>query len=208
MLCIVCLPGIAMLFSGGVRNASCRARSSLPGSFLQRELRAFPDALVATGQSMTYQAKRPLWKCPKCGARFVIANMWHSCGKYSLRELFSKSDPHVFRLFRKFERLVRACGRVTMIPQKTRVVFMERDRFAGAYPRKSYLICGIGLPRKIRHPKLVKYEAYAPHFRGHLFRIELEKDFDADFAALVHESYGVGTQEYLKKEKPSYRRRP
>ena len=151
--------------------------------------------------SMTQQTKKPLWKCPRCSARFVTANSWHSCGKNTLKVLFAKSDPHVIRVFRRFEKLVRSCGRVTMIPQKTRVAFMVRVRFAGAYPRKSHLLCGLGLPRRIRHPKLVKYQAYAPHFRGHLFRIDSEKDFDNRFLSLLRESYGVGTQEYLKKSK-------
>ncbi|MBI4428644.1 MAG: hypothetical protein HY562_05960 [Ignavibacteriales bacterium] len=145
--------------------------------------------------------KKPLWRCPKCGAKFVTSNIWHSCGKHTLKELFAKSDPHVLRLFRTFEKLVRACGRVTMIPRKSSVVFMVRVRFAGAYPRKSYLLCGLGLPRKVRHPKLVKYQAYASHFQGHLFRIDSEKDFDGHFVSLLRESYGVGTQKYLKNKR-------
>ena len=48
----------------------------------------------------------PLWKCPKCGAKF--------------------------KTFQKFKRMEESCGPATMIPQKTRVVFMVRMRFAGA----------------------------------------------------------------------------
>ena len=85
---------------------------------------------------MAARKLRPLWRCPKCGARFVTRNMWHSCGKFTLETLFAKSEPQVLPLFKKFAALVRRCGRVTMIPQKTRVVFMDRVRFAGACPRK------------------------------------------------------------------------
>jgi hypothetical protein len=49
--------------------------------------------------------------------------MWHSCGKFSLDDLFARSQPHVRRIFDKFAKMVRACGPVHMIPQKTRVVF-------------------------------------------------------------------------------------
>ena len=92
--------------------------------------------------------------------------MWHSCGKYSLEALFARSEPHVLTLFKKFATMVRECGPVTMIPQKTRVVFMVRVRFAGAYPRRSYLLAGFALARKLKSPRIKKIEEYAPHFIG------------------------------------------
>ena len=85
----------------------------------------------------------PLWTCPKCGAKFVSAHMWHSCGRYRLDDLFARSEPHVFKLFQRFRRMVEACGPSTMIPQKTRVVFMVRMRFAGATVRKTGLRVGL-----------------------------------------------------------------
>ncbi|MGH9972245.1 MAG: hypothetical protein ACREBG_31245 [Pyrinomonadaceae bacterium] len=48
--------------------------------------------------------------------------------------------------------MVRACGPVRTIPQKTRVVFQVRVRFAGCYPRKSHLLCGFALPRRVTIP--------------------------------------------------------
>jgi hypothetical protein len=92
---------------------------------------------------------KSLWKCPKCGERFTGKNMSHSCGKFSLEDLFARSEPDVKKIFREFAPMVRACGIVHMIPQKTRVVFQARMRFAGAMPRKSHLICHFILPRRI-----------------------------------------------------------
>lgn len=117
------------------------------------------------------KTKRPLWRCPKCGARFVTRNMWHSYGRYTLEALFSRSEPHVLPLFKKFAKMVRECGHATMIPQKTRVVFMVRVRFAGAYPRKSYFVAGFALSRRLKSPRIKKIEEYAPHFIGHLMDI-------------------------------------
>ena len=31
---------------------------------------------------------RPLWRCGKCGHRFVTKNLWHSCGRYRLADHF------------------------------------------------------------------------------------------------------------------------
>ncbi len=69
--------------------------------------------------------------------------MWHSCGRYRLADLFATSEPHVFALFQKLRRMVKACGPSTMIPQKTRVVFMARMRFAVATVRKTNLRVGL-----------------------------------------------------------------
>lgn len=150
---------------------------------------------------MSFDTTKPLWRCPKCGARFVTANIWHSCGKYTLKDLFAKSEPHVLRAFKKFEKMVRACGPVTMIPQKTRVVFMVRVRYAGAYPRKNHLLCGFALPRRCEDPRFVKIQNYAPHFIGHLMRIDSEDQLDAQVQQWLKEAYAVGSQEVLRKRK-------
>ena len=140
-------------------------------------------------------SKAELWQCPKCGETFITPNMPHSCGKYSLEALFSRSEPHVLRLFRRFEELVKACGPVRVIPQKSRVVFQVRVRFAGAVPRKSYLQCAFGFHRRREHPRFYKIEQYAPHWFHHHTRVEREEDFNADFVDWIREAYAVGQQE-------------
>ncbi len=138
----------------------------------------------------------PLWRCPKCGARFVTRNMSHSCGKYTLKESFHRSEPHVLKLFRKFARVVRGCGRVVMIAQKTRVVFMTRVRFASVYPRKSYFLAGFALSRRLTSPRIKRIEQYSPHFIGHYLEIRDEADLNDELQAWMRESLAVGNQEW------------
>jgi len=139
--------------------------------------------------------ERPLWQCPKCGERFVTANIWHSCGKFSLQTLFARSEPHVLSLFRKYARLVRRCGPVRVIPQKTRAVFQVRVRFAGCYPRKSHLLCAVALRRRLdNNPRIVKIEKFTPQFIGNYFRVYSEEDLDAEVQSWLWESYHVGAQ--------------
>lgn len=138
---------------------------------------------------------KPLWRCPQCGERFVTANMWHSCGKYSLDDLFARSEPLVLKLFRKFAKMVRACGPVTIIPQKTRVVFQVRVRFAGCYPRKKYLLCGIALRQELKSPRIVRTEKFANRFVGHYFNVQSEADLDAELQSWLHQAYKVGAQQ-------------
>jgi Domain of unknown function (DUF5655) len=145
---------------------------------------------------------RPLWRCPKCGERFVTRNIWHACGKYSLEDLFARSEAHVLPLFKKFAKMVRACGPVRTIPQKSRVAFQVRVRFAGAYPRKNPLLCGFALPYRANDPRFVKIENYAEHFRGHLFKVASEADLDDKVQEWLHQAYKVGAQSRLTTRNP------
>jgi hypothetical protein len=111
-----------------------------------------------------------------------------------LEELFARSEPQVLKLFKKFAAMVRASGPVRMIPQKTRVVFQVRIRFAGAYPRKSHFIASIALPYRADDPRFVKVESYGAHFHGHYFRVSAEADLDKQVQRWLKESYKVGEQ--------------
>jgi hypothetical protein len=137
---------------------------------------------------------KPLWRCPKCGHRFVTANLWHSCGRYDLARHFTGRDPLVRRLFDRFMRVVRAQGRVTMYPQKTRIICMVRVRFAGATTRKSGLDVHLWLKRRAEHAVLRKVEFYPPGAYVHYFRFGRLDEFDGSFSALVKEAYRIGRE--------------
>jgi hypothetical protein len=140
--------------------------------------------------------------------------MWHSCGRYRLADLFARSEPHVFATFQKFRRLVRSCGPVTMIPQKTRVVFMVRMRFAGATVRKTNLRIGLILERKLPpDPHIEKIERFSPFCHGHYFRIDREDQLDEAMLGWIREAHDCGTQKHferrgnaVRREKPAVRR--
>jgi hypothetical protein len=133
--------------------------------------------------------------------------MWHSCGRYSLEDLFAKSEPNVFALFQKFRRMVAACGPSTMIPQKTRVVFMVRMRFSGATVRKNYLRVGLILERPLpADPRLLQIDTYGPHSHGHYFRIDDEKQLDRTFQRWIREAYDSGTQKHFERRGRAARR--
>jgi hypothetical protein len=123
--------------------------------------------------------------------------MWHSCGKYSLEALFARSEPHVMKIFKKLAEMVRACGPVTIIPQKTRVVFQVRVRFLGCVPRKSYLLCNFEFAQRQKHPRFRKIETYAPRWHGHELRVDSEQELDAQVEGWIREAYAVGEQKYL-----------
>lgn len=148
---------------------------------------------------MTARSSLPeLWTCPKCGAQFINKNLWHSCVVgLKIEDLFAKSEPQVLAVFRKFEKLVRTCGPVTRIVQKTRTTFMVRVRFASVYPRRSYFDCGFFLKRKINSPRFAKIEHLGRSDYVHHIKIYSADQFDAEFKGWLREAYRVGEQRHL-----------
>jgi hypothetical protein len=135
--------------------------------------------------------------------------MWHACGRYRLADLFATSEPHVFTLFQKFRSMVKACGPSMMIPQKTRVVFMVRMRFAGATVRKTNLRVHLILERLLpADPRFDKTETFSPRSHAHYFRIDRATQLDATFQRWVREAYDSGTQKHFERRGNAARRSP
>ena len=62
---------------------------------------------------MPHRSDQPLWTCPRCGHRFVTANIWHSCVNVDLDGHFAGKPPILRETFERFADLARACGPVT-----------------------------------------------------------------------------------------------
>jgi hypothetical protein len=147
--------------------------------------------------------QRGLWHCPKCGARLVSRNLWHSCGRFALDDLFSNSAPGVLAAARKYVRLLESLGDVQVLPQKTRLVAVARVRFAGLYPRKDYFMAAFALQRWLTNPRIVKKVDYGPRWRGHYVRITTAADLDDELRGWLQESHDiVGMQSDLSQRRP------
>ncbi|WP_077490424.1 DUF5655 domain-containing protein [Sinomonas mesophila] len=136
-----------------------------------------------------------LWICPRCGARLVSRNLWHSCGLYSLEQLLSHSDSQVLRLGRACVAMLESLGDVQVLPQKTRLVCVARVRFAGLQPRKHDLLLSFALRRWLDSPRIVKTESYGPRWFAHSVRIGSLDDVDEELRGWLQESHDtVGLQ--------------
>jgi hypothetical protein len=148
--------------------------------------------------------EHPLWHCPKCGARLVSRNLWHSCGRFTLKALFSGSAPGVLAAARQYVALLESLGDVQVLPQKTRLVAVARVRFAGLYPRKDHFVAAFALHRWLANHRIVKTVDYGPRWRGHYVRIMSAADLDDEFRAWLQESHDVvGMQSDLAKRRVS-----
>jgi hypothetical protein len=140
-----------------------------------------------------------LWTCPRCGAAFTTRNQRHSCGRFSLDALFRRSEPHVRDLYERFVRLVAACGPAVVIPQKTRVAFQVRMRFAALTPQARSLRGHLVLSARTPSACFQRIDSLGPRSHVHLFRIDSAEAFTPEFARLVRAAYAVGRQEQLAK---------
>jgi hypothetical protein len=144
---------------------------------------------------MAAPAKRPLWKCPKCGHRFVTRNLWHSCVRVPLGAHFAGRPRERRKTFDRWLAAARECGTVTAYAQKSRITIMARVRFAGAVVRDSYVDAALWMRRNVEHPLLRRTEDFGRLGQVHHFRLERPEDVDDALVTLMREAYRVGTQE-------------
>lgn len=130
-----------------------------------------------------------LWRCPKCGHRFVTRNLWHSCGRYRLADHFVGKPPLLRATFRRWVDVARSCGPVTVYAQKSRIVLQARVRFAGAVVRQGWLDAGLWLKRRVTHPCVHRIEDFGRLGYGVHFRLTTPADIDRRLAALIREAY-------------------
>lgn len=135
-----------------------------------------------------------VWTCPRCGARLITRNMWHSCGRHSLEELFP-GDPARLAVAQACVGLLTGLGDVQVLPQKTRLVCVARVRFAGLYPRRGAVLLSFALRRWLDSPRIVRREDYGPGWRAHVVRVTAEDDLDDELRRWLQESHDtVGLQ--------------
>lgn len=152
---------------------------------------------VKPAGSPARRRRSALWTCPKCGESFTTRNQWHACGVFDLEPLFTRSQPHVRRLFQRFVAIARKSGPLTVIPQRSRIALQVRMRFAALTPQVAALRGHLVLARRIESPRFVKVESLSPRSHLHVFRLTSEDQLDGPFRALVAEAYRVGRQDHF-----------
>lgn len=141
----------------------------------------------------------PLWRCPECGRSFANRNQTHSCSNVSLQSHFAGKSERVRELFDELSALIKKCGPVKILPEKTRVAFQVRMSFIAVQVRRNYLIGHFVFGRRIENPRFLRIETFSPRNHLHAFRINSLSDLDEEFAAWIREAYAVGEQKHLRK---------
>jgi hypothetical protein len=145
------------------------------------------------------QKRPPLWRCPECGRGFANRNQSHSCSNVRLESHFAGKSEEVREMFDALTAMIRNCGTVKVLPEKTRIAFQVRMSFIAVQVRRNYLIGHFVLARRIEHPRFLRVETFSPRNHLHAFRLDSLSDLDDEFARWVREAYAVGEQKHLDK---------
>jgi hypothetical protein len=122
--------------------------------------------------------------------------MWHSCGRFTLESHFRGKAANVRAAFDSLRAIIERCGPVEIIPQKTRIAFLTRMRFAAVMPRAKWLDGHLVLARRSDDPRFSSVVRFGPTTYLHSYRAADATFFDDTFATLVRESYIRGGQEH------------
>jgi len=141
----------------------------------------------------------PLWKCPKCRRFFANRNQWHFCSNYTLRQHLSGKSAAAIALFREFAKLVKRCGPVRVVPEKTRIAFQVRMSFAAVSLRRDSIVGHVVLARRLENARFMKIEYISPRNHVHSFRFQSREELDREVLGWLREAYRVGQQRHLSK---------
>jgi hypothetical protein len=144
-------------------------------------------------------ALAPLWKCLKCGRLFANRNQTHFCSRFTLAEYLGGKSPCAIALFRDFARLVKRCGPVRVVPEKTRIAFQVRMSFAAVSLRRDRIICHVVLARRLENPRFTNIEYISTRNHVHSFCFYSHEELDREVLAWLREAYRVGQQRHLSK---------
>jgi hypothetical protein len=114
-----------------------------------------------------------------------------------LREHLSGKSPCAIALFRDFVKLVKRCGPVRVVPEKTRIAFQVRMSFAAVSLRRDRIAGHVGWPAawKIRFSRKSNLSRYA--ITSIRFVFYSRKELDREVLGWLREAYRVGQQRHL-----------
>ena len=123
--------------------------------------------------------------------------MWHSCGRVALGAHFRGKPASTRALFDAWRSFVRGFGPFTVLPQKTRICFQTRVRFAGASVGRDFVWCTFWLRRRVARPPAFfePVEVLPPGYFIYRFRLtDAAQLRTRGLRALLRESYDLGLQ--------------
>jgi hypothetical protein len=111
-------------------------------------------------------------------------------------EHLAGKSPEVVALYKRFARMVRACGPVTVVPEKTRIAFQVRMSFAAVMLKRRWLDGHVVLARRLTDSRFRGIQTISPKNHVHQFRIASPDQLDDRLEAWLREAYAVGEQRH------------
>lgn len=139
------------------------------------------------------RSDRPLWQCPRCGAKLVGRNMAHACGPYTVAGFLAGKRAPALALWQHLVAAVEHCGPFTYAPAKTRVAFMVRVRFLAVTALSDRgMTFHLWLRTPVAHPRVFRIDDLGRGAQVHWLRLARPDDLDPELRRLLCASYEVG----------------
>lgn len=148
---------------------------------------------------------RSLWRCSRWGRRFANTSQSHACSRYKLAEHLAGKSREVIALHRRFASMVRTCGPVKIVPEKTCIAFQVRMSFPAVSLKKRLLDGHVGVARGLEDPRFRAMQMISPRNDVHQFRIQTLDQLDDRVGKWLREAYAVGEQRHLRTRGPAHR---
>jgi hypothetical protein len=129
----------------------------------------------------------------------VTRNLWHSCDNYTLEHHFADKPAFVRELFDRYVEALRRFGPFKIEPQKTRIVFQVRVRFAGGHPLKSGFRGAFWLTRPSPGRPVDRIERITERCFVHSFLLRRPEDLSTSLIARLGRAYRIGCQRHLRR---------
>lgn len=145
------------------------------------------------------RSKRPMWQCPRCQRRFANRNQSHFCGRYTLSLHLRGKPTHIRELYELFIEQARRYGRVTIVPEKTRIALQVRMSFAALRVQYATLVGHLVLAERHELQCFSRIDSISRHNHVHHFRITKPQDLNDELCDCIRKAYSVGRQDHLQR---------
>jgi hypothetical protein len=130
------------------------------------------------------------WNCPRCGRRFARRGQAHVCAEaVPLEEYFATALPHERPVFEAVDAFLSTLGPVHVEPVGVGIFLKKRGSFVELRPKSTWVAMAFPMPRRVRHPRIVRKPIEAGMAFWHYANLRDAEDLDDALKDLLTESY-------------------
>ena len=139
-----------------------------------------------------------MWVCPRCGARFVGRNMWHSCGPWTVEGFLEGKGPRARELLRRVrEAHAQVWALRLRADENGRWIHGEGAVRGGSASLRTGDDVWILAEAADPQPALTKVEHIPKENWVYTLRIPSPEELDEEVLVWLREAYDVGLQRHL-----------
>lgn len=130
-----------------------------------------------------------MWTCPECNREFRNRNQPHSCGDFSIEELFERFPPEIFNLFECIHNQVIKYDKTKVNPVKNGVMYSVNSTFLALKPHKTYLAIEFASKKMHNEFPVEKCVPVSKRFVAHILRIDSLENIDRQLMNWIKEAH-------------------